>query len=262
MHTIIKAGLALLFTIHAVISMAQEQVVDLPTRAGVFQRMLVLTPPEPRGAVILIAGGHGGLQISADGTIKWGKENFVVRSRQLFADRGLLVVVVDAPSDRQSPPFLAGNRQKPEHVADIKAVIAWIRTKTKTPVWLVGTSRGTQSAAFIATELQAPDGPDGMVLTSTILIDHEGRSVPAMSLEKLRIPVLVVHHTQDGCKHCPYSDTSVLMDKLTGTTSKQLLSIRGGENTGDPCNALSYHGYNGLDREVIDQIASWMLARR
>ena len=34
-----------------------------------------------------------------------------------------MVAVIDAPSDRQSPPYLGGFRQKPEQASDIKAVI-------------------------------------------------------------------------------------------------------------------------------------------
>ena len=63
-----------------------QQVVDIPTRPGVTQRMLVLTPPEPKAAVVLLPGGHGGLQIFANGSMKWGDGNFLVRTRQLFAE--------------------------------------------------------------------------------------------------------------------------------------------------------------------------------
>ena len=59
----------------------QPTVVDLPTRPGVTQRMLVITPPEPKAAVVLLAGGHGGLQIFPNGSFKWGEGNFLVRSR-------------------------------------------------------------------------------------------------------------------------------------------------------------------------------------
>jgi len=41
-----------------------QRVVDIPTRTGVTQRMLVLAPGSPKAAVVLLAGGHGGLQIS------------------------------------------------------------------------------------------------------------------------------------------------------------------------------------------------------
>src|ERR1017187_1174531 len=204
-----------------------QQVVDVPTRPGVSQRMLVLSPPARKAAVILIPGGHGGLQIFPNGSFKWGEGNFLVRSRQLFADQGLIVAVVDAPSDRQSPPFLSGFRQTPAHVADIKAVIAWLRGQAKVPVWLVGTSRGTQSAAYVATELSGSDGADGVVLTSSILTDEKGRSVPAMPLANIRVPVLVVHHEQDGCFLCAFSEVPALMGKLTNSPRSQLLSFKG-----------------------------------
>jgi hypothetical protein len=173
---------------HMAMSQTAPQVVDLPTRPGVTQRFVYLAPDQPKAAVILLAGGHGGLQISGSDGFKWGKGNFLVRSRQLFASQGLAVAVVDAPSDRQEPPFLSGFRQTNEHVEDIKAVIGWIK-QSKLPVWLVGTSRGTQSAAYIATQLPvAAGGPDGLVLTSTILWDKRSRVVPEMPLEKLAIP--------------------------------------------------------------------------
>jgi predicted alpha/beta-hydrolase family hydrolase len=223
--------------------------------------MVVLSPHDPKAAVILFAGGHGGLQIFPNGSFKWGEGNFVVRTRQLFADQGLLVVVIDAPSDRQSPPYLSGFRQRPEHAADIKAAIAWVREQAKVPVWLVGTSRGTQSAAYVATELDGTDGPDGLVLSSTILTDDKGRPVPAMPVGKLRIPVLVVHHERDGCGHCSFSDVPILMEKLSSVPRKQLLSFKGGQNRGDPCAPFAYHGFNGLEHEVVAQTASWILAK-
>ena len=138
-----------------------QKVVDIPTRPGVTQRVIVLSPPEPKAAVKLFPGGHGGLQLDANGSMQWGDGNFLVRTRQMFADQGLMVAVVDAPSDRQTSPFLHGVRQKPEHAADIKAVIAWLRENAKAPVWLVGTSRGTQSVAYLAIALASGGGPDG-----------------------------------------------------------------------------------------------------
>lgn len=254
----ILLALFVLACVAPALAQAPERVVDITTRTGVTQRMLVLAPPGPKAAVILFPGGHGGLQLSPDGSMRWGKGNFLVRSRRLFADQGLFVAVVDAPSDHQSPPFLRGFRQTPEHAADIRAVIAWVRTQAKVPVWLVGTSRGTQSAAYAAIELAGPGGPDGLVLTSTILTDRRTRPVPAMPLERLRIPVLVVHHKQDGCKLCPYGDAPALIEKLGNAPRKQLLSFEGGEDRGDPCEAFAHHGFNGLERDVVAQIAAWV----
>ncbi|RQO33994.1 alpha/beta hydrolase [Herminiimonas sp. KBW02] len=261
MKHLMKTSLGLILACSLQLAQAQTapKVVDLTSRPGVIQRMLVLSPAQPKAAVILLAGGHGGLQISPDGKINWGKDNFLVRARQLFVDQGFLVVLTDAPSDRLSPPFLREFRETPEHVTDIKAAITWVRSQTKTPVWLAGTSRGTQSAAYIATQLAPPDGPDGIALSSSILIDSEGASVLSMPLEKLQIPVLIVHHEQDGCRLCPYTLIPKLMNKLTDAPRKQLLSFTGGENIGNACNAAAHHGYNGLDNEVVGKMSDWML---
>jgi hypothetical protein len=47
------------------------KVVDVPSRPGVTQRVLVLRPERPQAAVLLFAGGHGGLQITPAGGLTW-----------------------------------------------------------------------------------------------------------------------------------------------------------------------------------------------
>ncbi len=245
------------------LAQSAPRVVDIPSRSGVTQRLVYISTPGAKATVILFAGGHGGLQINGAGSYRWGANNFVVRSRQQFADAGLNVAVIDAPSDRQSPPYLSGYRQMPEHTADVTAVIAWLRQQSPVPVWLVGTSRGTQSAAFIATELTpAQGGPDGIVLTSTILTDNNGRAVPKMPLERITVPVLVVHHQQDGCRHCAISDMPRLMDKLATTPKAELMTFTGGQSQGDPCEAMAYHGFNGIEANVTGKISRWLLAQK
>lgn len=201
-----------------------ERVVDIPSRPGVTQRFLFSSPNNAKAAVILFAGGHGGLQIFPSGKLGWGGNNFVVRNRRLFAERGLMVATIDAPSDRQSRPYLSGFRQTAEHLADVRAVIAWLKQQATIPVWVVGTSRGTQSAAYIAVQSAGKDGgPDGLILTSTILTDPKGRPVPAMNVNRLTIPTLVVHHKDDGCELCAYGDIPKLMDKLTSASRRELV---------------------------------------
>ena len=238
-----------------------ERLVDIPTRPGVTQKFLLLTPEKPKAVVILLPGENGKLAISQNGSIRFLNNSFLVRSRQLFADKGLCVALIDAPSNRQVRA-LDGFRQKPEHVADIKAVITWLRQQINLPVWLVGMSRGTQSAAFVASELSASQGgPDGLVLISTILSDDKERAVPEMQLGKIAIPVLVIHHEQDGCKHSSFNATSSLMEKLDGTPRKELITFRGGKNSGNPCKASAYHGFNGLEKEVVGTITDWIYTK-
>ena len=251
---------------------AADQVIDVPTRPGITERFILIAPDDPLATVVLFAGDDGGLLIAPDGTLGNGSlaSNFLVRSRRLFADQRLMVAVVDAPSDRQSLAATMrealrgsfGFRQTSAHVADIKAVIAWLRQKANVPVWLVGTSRGTQSAAYIAPQLAPRDGgPDGLVLTATILWAPSGRPVPDMELSKLEIPTLVVHHRDDGCSLCRYASIPSLMEKLPAGQRKELLTVEGGWSQGNPCEAFAYHGFNGRESEVVAKIAAWITAK-
>jgi hypothetical protein len=104
--------LIFLFAISPITSaQVPEKVVDIPARSDVTQRFLHLNPENPKASVILFTGGDGGLQINDNGDLRWGSRNFLVRSRQIFAESGLAVVVIDAPSDRQLKPFLHGFHQ-------------------------------------------------------------------------------------------------------------------------------------------------------
>ena len=92
-HGVFCAALWLCVVFTQAAAQPAPKVIDIPTRPGVTQRMLVLSPAEPKAAVVLLAGGHGGLQLQDDGSMKWGNGNFLIRSRQMLADRGVMVVV-------------------------------------------------------------------------------------------------------------------------------------------------------------------------
>lgn len=237
----------------------QSRAVEIPTRPGVSQRFVYVAPDKPKATAVLFAGGQGELRISPDGHV--GRQgNFLVRSRDLFAESGIAVAVIDAPSDR---PSLASFRQTREHVDDVRAVIAWLRREASVPVWLVGTSRGTQSAGYIATQLpRNAGGADGIVLTSTVLVHSRNMQEPTvieMALARIAVPVLVVHHKQDGCRVCPFADVPRLMSKLTAAPRKDLIAVEGGKSDGDPCEAFAYHGYTGIERDVVAKIAEWIV---
>ena len=252
-----RAFAAVLCLCAGMVHAQQARVVDIPTRGGVAQRFLYLSPAKPRVAAVLFSGGPGDLQFADDGTVVRQKGNFLVRTRGLFVERGIAVALVSPPSDRRD---LRGFRQTREHVEDMRSVIAWLRHEIGVPVWLIGTSRGTQSAAYVATQLgPAQGGADGLVLTSSVLTGKlNDRAVPDMALERIAVPVLVVHHRQDGCRVTAYADVPKLMNGLTSAPRKELITIDGGISEGDPCEAFAHHGYNGIERETIAKIAAWI----
>ncbi len=251
------ARLALLLLASASTALAAERVVDIPTRPGVNQRFLYEAPERPRAAAILFVGGAGNPGIRDSGAISRLGGNFLARTRGSFVAAGIAVALVDSPSDVAD---LHRFRLTPEHVADVGAVIAWLRSEARVPVWLVGTSRGTQSAAFVATRLSGAHGPDGVVLTSTVLTDHKDVPVPAMEVERIAVPVLLVHHENDGCRACPFGQIEPLLRQLRSSPRKEVVAVTGGKDYGDPCGAQGHHGYRGREAEVVARIAGWITA--
>jgi pimeloyl-ACP methyl ester carboxylesterase len=236
-----------------------EELKTIATRPGVTDSFLLVSPTAPpSAAVILFAGGHGGLALSGAG-IGWGGGNFLVRNRGRFAAHGLLVAVIDAPSDRRDHG-LWNFRTSAAHAEDVKAVIAALRGLAGVPVWLVGTSMGTISAANAAARLKE-GGPDGIVLTSSITRTNRvtGESVPMVKLDRITVPTLVVHHAHDACVVTPYGEARSLLKDLTRASRKELVTFDGGDPPrSDPCEPFAAHGYVGLDELVVTAIADWI----
>jgi hypothetical protein len=210
--------------------------------------------------VILFAGGAGILNIAPDGNIG-NDDNFLVRSRASFTRHQLMVAVIDAPSDRLPSPGLSDFRKSAGHAQDIAAVIASLRQEANIPVWLVGTSRGTTSAANGAIRLQN-GGPDGIVLTSSIVNAADTGTLVTMALEKIKVPALVAHHVSDACPNTLFQDLPPVLSKLKQAPIEvHQLTIKGGrppEPNADPCGPFHYHGYLGIEDAVVARISNWI----
>jgi len=235
-------------------------VVELRTRPGVTQRILLKTAKKPRASLILFAGGHGNLNIGRNGEIGWGRANFLIRSRELFVDKDFLVTVVDAPSDRKSNRgMLFGFRTSVEHARDIAVVVSYLRKRAPVPVWLVGTSRGSTSAANAAIRITQA-GADGVVLTSSVTRRNDaGGNLLDMALEKIKIPALVVHHKDDECRDTPYGGVKDIMERLKNSSISERISFTGGDTpVSGPCRPKSQHGFYGIEEEVVHAISQWI----
>jgi hypothetical protein len=237
----------------------EEEVRTIPARPGVTESFLLVKPRgAPVASVILLAGGDGVLALTPSGPSRL-QSNFLVRTRQRFANAGLLVAVLDSPSDRTS---LWNFRTTADHAADLKAAIAALRDIANVPVWLVGTSMGTLSAASAAARLKE-GGPDGIVLTSSVSETSRmsGESVRHVALGDIRVPVLIVHHRNDTCKASPYAWAADAPKALQQAPVKEVLAYEGGSPPiSEPCEAKSAHGYLGLEPQVVAAIAAWIRA--
>ncbi|HEX6437736.1 MAG TPA: alpha/beta hydrolase [Candidatus Binatia bacterium] len=245
-------------------AVAQQEIVTLPTRTGVTQSYFLTSIPQSLQALALLFPGSGGLiQLRAEnGKPRFNQGNFLVRSRAEFIKRGVAAAIIDAPSDQQSgwgmsDEFRLGN----EHLSDISRIIDDLAKRfPEVPLFLIGTSRGTISAAALSRRLG--ERTAGAVLTATMFRHTSRKSKePGEGLSKfdfatVKVPLLLVHHVNDQCESTPYGDAARLSEKY------RLISVFGGPTPqSGPCDAFSQHGFLGKESETVEQIVNWMMKR-
>jgi hypothetical protein len=242
---------------------ADTRLVSIQTPRGVKQAFILIKPDKPVAAVLLFAGGHGALGLKSAADMKWGKGNFLVRTRDRFAAHGLMVAVVDAPSDEQDG-MNAIFRMSRAHADDIDAVAAYLKKEAAVPVWAVGTSMGTFSAARAAIGTK---NVDGLVLTSTItrsrpdwkIASSHPNAVASMPLSEVTVPALVMSHRNDGCVATPAADAPKLTARLTRSKKVDVVILDGGDPPqSDPCEAKSQHGFLGIEDKAIGAIEAFI----
>ena len=258
------AFIASLFIVVCVASASAQEVITLPTRAGVTQSyFLASAPKQPQAIAVLFPGGYGLVRLRNEGgQIKFSPNNFVIRTRAELVKRGVVAAFVDAPSDFQSEGMNDEFRLGENHFKDISVVVDDLRKRfPDLPVFLIGTSRGTISAAALGARFGSEIS--GVVLTSTVFrasgsraAREGGSGLSRFDFGTIKVPLLFVHHVSDGCGVTPYGDAARLASKYP------LISVAGGRPPeSGPCDPLSAHGYFGKEPETIEQIVNWMLKK-
>jgi hypothetical protein len=196
---------------------------------------VLIKPKAPRASVILMPGGDGAIRAGDQGDMHGLAGNQLVRTRHAYAARGLAVLVVDADTP------LDGAVQ---YMAAIKR-----------PVTVIATSRGTiRAAEAIARGAR----PNALVLTSGLLSAESGGGTNVMSIlgSPASLPrTLVIHHTQDGCRQTLPAGVEPFVKWSAGRARATWVS--GGVSQGDLCEAQAYHGFNGIDGQIVGIAASF-----
>lgn len=238
-----------------------DELVTVSGRDDASQSGLLIEADNARAVALLFAGGRGIVRLKDDGRIRKAKNNFLVRTRELFVANNMHVVVMDAPSDKQDADGMKDGsfRGSEAHRQDIAAMLAEMNRRFGLPVWVVGTSRGTESVANAMVNLQ--DKLAGAVLTASMTEPNSnGPTVLEFDLDKVRIPVMVVHHEDDQCFVTTPFGAEDIAKKLTASKRVVLKMFTGGkEPESDECKARSQHGFYGIEKQVVDEIARFML---
>jgi hypothetical protein len=242
---------------------AAQELVRLQTRPGATQSFFIanMGGRKAEAAAMLLIGGGGNIRLRLeDGQARFAQGNFLPRARREFIRNGILPVILDNPSDQQAGDGMSDAfRESREHVTDIRAVRGELEKRYPgLPVFLVGTSRSTLSAAHVARALEAE--LKGVVLTSSLFYSGSGQRarqvLAGFDWSQTKLPLLFVHHEDDGCGATPYRDAARLAARYP------LITVRGGKPPESaPCEPMSNHGYFGKEAETVDAITAWMLGK-
>lgn len=224
----------------------------------------------PKAIVMLFAGGAGATGITPDGMggVAQVGNNFLVRSAQLFAEDGFLTITIDRPSTTVGFSNAAFDqyRVSPAHAQDIQTVLHKVNALYGTGhlnVFLAGTSRGAisvtaQNMLGIGSMLSSPvtaqgGNPQNLWVGAT---SPHPRLVP----DFVTVPVHVLAHNQDGCfVSTPANSATLHNDFLAAGVPSVLSGLIGGfELDPDLCNALTFHGYLGIEQNAVKTVSKRM----
>jgi dienelactone hydrolase len=248
-----------------------DPVVTINSRNHLIPAILLKPAGEPKGAVILFAGGNGRLDIHSDGTIRFLQQNFLVRARALFARAGYATLVPDLARDMKQgdADVVANYRASQDYAEDINQMVHYMRSQGARKVWTIGTSRGTLSVANYVARYWTPrerTAPDGQIYTSGYW--KLGNDAPGLTIwklangdaRKLKLPTLLAVHNQDACPDTNPADLDAFESWLSsGGAAVSVMRFTGGKRPqSGPCDALSQHGFYGLDEEVVKRMTGWI----
>jgi hypothetical protein len=196
--------------------------------------LLTTNTDHPKYAFIIMPGGDGimnpRLDSNGNTAFDYGG-NFLIRSRDLFAADNAVVAATNATSSDDRVLAI---------VKDIE------RRYGSIPIYVMGTSRSTLASMSLAKSM---DGRlAGFIHTSSM------SQVDWFNTKNLKSRQLLVHHEDDGCRLTPYRSAKSSSESY-GT---HLITVEDGNTTGDPRQAFGYHGFNGKEQEVVNQIKAWV----
>ncbi len=243
------------------------------TRSGVSARVLLMTPANPVGAVFLVPGGHGNINLDVQAHIGWGEDDFAVRTRGYYAQAGFIVVIPDVAIDVKPPASLAFYRTSDAQAQDFGALINHLKTLSH-HVWMVAYDRAAISA-FNAIGKVPELGLDGLALVSPRVDDPESgkRAIESGAERALgAMPVLLVSHAVDDCSRETVGYLDEIARQARTSPAFNAVTITGGdprarerdpwEYANDSCNRKPNHSLAGEDASTSKIIIDWILTRQ
>jgi hypothetical protein len=232
---------------------------DIPLADGAFQRVwYAQARGASKGTVVMFPGGAGTIGIEKDGTIAHA-DNFLVRTRDSWLQRGYGVVLVDAIGQRS----LRGERSTAAYADVTRKIVRFAQEQGSGPVWLIGTSQGS-IAAMNGAAHQTEGGIAGVILTESVSIPGKRSQETVFDAhpQAVTVPALIVANQEDRCDVALPSEADAIARSLSHARVTVLRVTSGLTRSREACSSLSPHGYYGIENQVVDEVTHWMQTDR
>jgi hypothetical protein len=217
-------------------------------------QLLYSGPANPRAIVFVFAGGDGTVAFNAAGQVSHLGGNFLIRTQSLWLAQGFGYATLASASS------LMGQRHTPAYAQTIGRAIDVVRSRANAPVWLIGTSMGSIAAANGAAHLAGRVA--GLVLSSSVAGPNRaaGETVFDSELGAVAVPALVVANRGDTCPTAGPGFAPQILAALARAPRKDIIYVESHQLQSEPCEAMSPHGYLGIEGDVVQRIAEWIKA--
>jgi hypothetical protein len=190
----------------------------------------------PKGSLLLLAGGSQRLNVSVDRTFTDQPLSAIIRNRDAFSASGFNILLVDKETS-------------------LGEAVEYM-SRLKRPVTIVSLSNATRRTAKA---LAQGAKPDKIVLASGEL---NSRSGPLDGVADILYdpaflpPTLVIHHRKDGCSVTNPAGVAPFQ-VWAGERVRKVVWIDGGTEGTGGCASLGYHGFGGRDTELVSEVVDF-----
>ncbi|NTJ35859.1 alpha/beta hydrolase [Agrobacterium rhizogenes] len=190
----------------------------------------------PKGSLLLLAGGSQRLNVGADGTFTDQPLSAVIRNRDAFAASGFNILLVDKETSLREAVEYMGRLKRP-------VTIVSLSNATQRTAKAVVQGAKPDKIVLASGELNALSGP----LDGVADILHDPALLP---------PTLVVHHRKDSCRVTNPAGVAPFQ-VWAGDYVRKVVWIDGGTEGTGGCASLGYHGFGGRDAELVSEVVDF-----
>ena len=235
------------------------------TKSPVYIRALGWMPEEKTDTAILYFNGWPSIsRIETDKSFFNGVNRFMRVS--MLTKENIGFVLMDCPTDQwgnkswDTPTACDDSyRSSKQHAEDIQKIINSLKENQGVKnFYLMGHSHGTISAKLLGKNIRGDIA--GVISSAAVTVRYRGAvsnfgwAGEAFNMKELNVPVLNIHHEEDGCFVTPYST-------VIKYSEKNLVTVNGGTKNGPVCGGGHYHSYEGNEFEVNIAIIKWIKTR-